>query len=44
MLLGGKGGALSAALKRRAELARKIAEAETEWFEAAAELERLARG
>jgi ATP-binding cassette subfamily F protein 3 len=38
---GGQGAALSEALKRRAELARMIAEAETEWFEAAAELERL---
>jgi len=40
----GQGAALSDALKRRAELARMIAEAETEWFEAAAELERLAQG
>jgi hypothetical protein len=35
---------LSEALKRRAELARMIAEAESEWFEAEAELERLAQG
>src|SRR5437762_3391099 len=41
---GGQGTALSEALKRRAELARMIAEAESEWFEAEAELERLARG
>ena len=41
---GGQGTALSEALKRRAELARMIAEAESEWFEAEAELERLAQG
>jgi hypothetical protein len=41
---GGQGTALSDALKRRAELARMIAEAESEWFEAEAELERLAQG
>ncbi len=40
---GGQGAALSEALKRRAELARMIAEAESEWFEAEAELERLAQ-
>jgi hypothetical protein len=41
---GGQSAALSEALKRRAELARMIAEAESEWFEAEAELERLAQG
>jgi ATP-binding cassette subfamily F protein 3 len=41
---GGQSSALSEALKRRAELARMIAEAESEWFEAEAELERLAQG
>jgi ATP-binding cassette subfamily F protein 3 len=40
---GGQGAALSYALKRRAELARMIAAAETEWYEAEAELERLAQ-
>jgi hypothetical protein len=40
---GGKGAALSDALKRRAELAQMIAEAESDWFEAEAELERLAQ-
>jgi hypothetical protein len=34
---------MSDALKRRAELARMIAAAETEWYEAEAELERLAQ-
>jgi ATP-binding cassette subfamily F protein 3 len=37
----GQGAALADALKRRAELERLIAKAEAEWFEAAAELERL---
>ncbi|HEY4470670.1 MAG TPA: ABC-F family ATP-binding cassette domain-containing protein [Stellaceae bacterium] len=37
----GVGAALADALKRRAELERRIAEAEAEWFEAATELERL---
>jgi ATP-binding cassette subfamily F protein 3 len=37
----GAGGALADALKRRAELERRIAQAEAEWFEAATELERL---
>jgi ATP-binding cassette subfamily F protein 3 len=40
---GGQGAALSDALKRRAELARMIAAAESEWYEAEAELERLAQ-
>jgi ATP-binding cassette subfamily F protein 3 len=40
---GGRGAALSDALKRRAELARMIAAAESEWYEAEAELERLAQ-
>ena len=40
---GGQGTAMSDALKRRAELARMIAAAETEWYEAEAELERLAQ-
>jgi len=40
---GGQGAAMSDALKRRAELARMIAAAETEWYEAEAELERLAQ-
>jgi ATP-binding cassette subfamily F protein 3 len=40
---GGQGVALSDALKRRAELARMIAAAESEWYEAQAELERLAQ-
>jgi len=35
--------ALGDALKRRAELDRLIAEAEAEWFEATAELERLSQ-
>src|SRR5438067_4140312 len=37
----GESAALADALKRRAELERRIAEAEAEWFEAATELERL---
>src|SRR5437773_1915779 len=37
----GEGAALADALKRRAQLERRIAEAEAEWFEAATELERL---
>ena len=41
---GGHGKALADALKRRAELARMIAEAESDWFEAEAELERLSQG
>jgi ATP-binding cassette, subfamily F, member 3 len=40
---GRKGAALSDALKRRAELAQMIAQAESDWFEAEAELERLAQ-
>src|SRR5437660_4995076 len=40
----GEGAALADALKRRAELERRIAEAEAEWFEAATELERLSEG
>ena len=36
-----EGAALADALKRRAQLERRIAEAEAEWFEAATELERL---
>src|SRR5438067_2572254 len=36
-----QGAALADALKRRAQLERRIAEAEAEWFEAATELERL---
>jgi ATP-binding cassette subfamily F protein 3 len=38
------GSAMAEALKRRAELARLIAEAEAEWFAAEAEIERLAQG
>jgi ATP-binding cassette subfamily F protein 3 len=42
---GGFGGsAMTEALKRRAELARLIAEAEAEWLAAEAEIERLAQG
>jgi len=37
----GEGAALADALKRRAQLERRTAEAEAEWFEAATELERL---
>src|SRR5437588_2353737 len=37
----GAGAALADALKHRAELERRIAQAEAEWFEAATELERL---
>jgi ATP-binding cassette subfamily F protein 3 len=37
----GDGPALGDALKRRAELARLIAEAETEWIEAESEIERI---
>jgi ATP-binding cassette, subfamily F, member 3 len=39
----GQGDALGDALKRRAELGRLIAEAEAEWLEAEAELERLSQ-
>jgi ATP-binding cassette subfamily F protein 3 len=38
---GGRGPALSEALKRRAELARLIAEAEAEWVAAESEIERM---
>jgi ATP-binding cassette, subfamily F, member 3 len=38
---GGRGPALADALKRRAELARLIAEAETAWIEAESEIERI---
>jgi ATP-binding cassette subfamily F protein 3 len=38
---GGRGPALADALKRRAELARLIAEAETAWLEAESEIERM---
>ena len=38
---GGRGPALAEALKRRAELARLIAEAEAEWIEAESEIERM---
>jgi len=40
---GGRGEALADALKRRAELARLIEEAETEWLEAESALEELAQ-
>jgi ATP-binding cassette, subfamily F, member 3 len=39
---GGRGTALTEALKRRAELAKLIAEAEAEWLAAEAEIERIA--
>jgi hypothetical protein len=35
---------MAEALKRRAELARLIAEAEAEWLAAESEIERLAQG
>jgi ATP-binding cassette subfamily F protein 3 len=38
---GGRGPALADALKRRAELARRIAEAEAEWIAAESEIERM---
>ncbi|MGD9615688.1 MAG: ABC-F family ATP-binding cassette domain-containing protein [Alphaproteobacteria bacterium] len=38
---GGRGPALADALKRRAELARRIAAAEAEWVEAESEIERM---
>jgi hypothetical protein len=38
---GGSGPALTEALKRRAELARLIAEAEAEWIAAESEIERM---
>jgi ATP-binding cassette subfamily F protein 3 len=38
------GSAMAEALKRRAELARQIAEAEAEWLAAETEIERLAQG
>jgi len=41
--LNGHGGALADALKRRAELARLIAEAEAEWFAAETAIEEIAR-
>jgi ATP-binding cassette subfamily F protein 3 len=40
---GGRGPEMAEALKRRAELARLIAEAEAEWLAAEAEIERLAQ-
>ena len=42
--LNGHGGALADALKRRAELARQIAEAEAEWLAAESAIEEMARG
>ena len=39
----GGSAALGDALKRRAEIARLIAKAEAEWFDAQAELERLSQ-
>jgi ATP-binding cassette subfamily F protein 3 len=41
---GGHGGALADALKRRAELARLIDEAEAAWIEAESEIERMTQG
>ena len=41
---GGSGAALAGALKRRAELARLIAEAEAEWFAAESEIEQATQG
>ncbi|HVC54887.1 MAG TPA: ABC-F family ATP-binding cassette domain-containing protein [Stellaceae bacterium] len=41
---GGRGTALAAALQRRAELSRLIAEAEAAWFAAEAEIEQLSQG
>ncbi len=41
---GGRGPALAEALKRRAELARLIADAETAWIEAESEIERMTQG
>ena len=38
---GGQGAALAEALKRRAELARLIAEAEAAWLDAESEIEAL---
>jgi ATP-binding cassette subfamily F protein 3 len=40
---GGRGPALTEALKRRAELARLIAEAEAEWVEVESEIERISQ-
>jgi len=40
----GRGAALQAALKRRAELARLIDEAEAEWFAAEAAIEEMSTG
>jgi ATP-binding cassette subfamily F protein 3 len=40
---GGKGAALADALKRRADLARLIADAEAQWFAAEAAIEQMAR-
>jgi ATP-binding cassette subfamily F protein 3 len=40
---GGRGPALAEALKRRAELARRIAEAEAAWLEAESEIERISQ-
>ena len=41
---GGRGAALETALKRRAELARLIEEAEAEWFAAESAIEEIAQG
>ena len=41
---GGAGAALTDALKRRADLARRIAEAEAQWLAAEEAIERAARG
>ncbi len=41
---GGEGAALAEALKRRAELARLIAEAETEWLVAETAIEQFTAG
>src|SRR3954469_15294580 len=41
---GGRGPALAEALKRRAELARLIADAEAAWIEAESEIERMTQG
>ena len=41
---GDRGQALADALKRRAELARLISDAEAEWIEAESEIERMTQG